>query len=310
MAGLSMTAPIAELSGVVKRRGATLALDGMDLGLAPGQCVALLGPNGAGKSTSVALLTGRLRPDAGQARLFGGDPRDTRSRARMGVMLQEAGLPRTLTVREQVDLFRGYYPQPRELGEALALAGLEGLEQRRCGALSGGQQRRVQFAMAIAGKPDLLVLDEPSTGLDIEARRGLWAAVRTELDRGAAVLLTTHHLDEAEALADRIVIIDHGRVIADGSPKAIKARVAAVSIRCRTGLGDADLAALPGVAGLSREGGRVSLLTTTAPDTLRQLLARDLTVDDLTVASASLEDAVTHLVERQGQPQPHLETVR
>lgn len=289
--------PIATLRQVVKRRGATLALNALDLDIRPGQCVALLGPNGAGKSTSVALLTGRLRPDTGTASLFGGDPRDVAARGRMGVMLQEAGLPRTLTVREQVELFRGYYRQPRPLDETLRLAGLEGLERRRCGALSGGQQRRVQFALAIAGRPDFLVLDEPTTGMDIEARRGLWIAVRAEIARGAAVLLTTHHLDEAEALADRIVVIDHGQVIADGSPEAIKSRVSGVAIRCRTRLSDAELFALTRVTGVSRDGGRVTLLTTSAPATLRELLARDETVDDLTVAGASLEDAVTRLVQ-------------
>jgi ABC-2 type transport system ATP-binding protein len=290
-------APVAELRQAVKRRGATLALNGLDLIVRPGQCIALLGPNGAGKSTSVALLTGRLRADEGDARLFAGDPRDVASRERMGVMLQEAGLPRTLTVREQIDLFRGYYRRPRPLDEIIRLAGLEGLERRRCGALSGGQQRRVQFALAIAGKPDFLVLDEPTTGMDIDARRGLWTAVRAEIARGAAVLLTTHHLDEAEALADRIVVIDHGQVIADGSPEAIKSRVSGVAIRCRSRLSDAELSALARVTGVSRDGGKVTLLTTSAPATLRELLARDETVDDLTVSGASLEDAVTRLVQ-------------
>ena len=295
-ANLSET-PVGVLSQVTKRRGATLALDGLDLIIRPGQCVALLGPNGAGKSTSVALLTGRLRPDGGQALLFGADPRQVTARGRMGVMLQEAGLPRTLTVREQVDLFRGYYEAPRPLDETLRLAGLVGLERRRCGALSGGQQRRVQFALAIAGRPDFLVLDEPTTGMDIDARRALWSAVRAEIARGAAVLLTTHHLDEAEALADRIVVIDHGRVIADGAPEAIKSRVSAVAIRCRTRLSDSELADLARVTGVSRDGGRATLLTTSAPATLRELLARDETIDDLTVAGASLEDAVTRLVQ-------------
>jgi ABC-2 type transport system ATP-binding protein len=289
--------PVALLRQAVKRRGATLALNGLDLDIRPGQCVALLGPNGAGKSTSVALLTGRLRPDTGEAWLFGQDPRELAARGRMGVMLQDAGLPRTLTVREQVDLFRGYYKAPRPLDETIRLAGLEGLEKRRCGALSGGQQRRVQFALAIAGRPDFLVLDEPTTGMDIDARRGLWTAVRAEIARGAAVLLTTHHLDEAEALADRIVVIDHGQVIADGSPEAIKSRVSGVAIRCRTRLSDAELTGLARVTGVSRDGGRVTLLTTSAPATLRELLARDETVDDLTVAGASLEDAVTRLVQ-------------
>ena len=289
--------PVGVLSGVVKRRGATLALNGLDLVIRPGQCVALLGPNGAGKSTSVALLTGRLRPDTGEAHLFGEDPRDVSARRRMGVMLQEAGLPRTLSVREQVQLFRGYYRTPRPLDEIIRLAGLEGLERRRCGALSGGQQRRVQFALAIAGRPNFLVLDEPTTGMDIEARRGLWSAVRAEIARGAAVLLTTHHLDEAEALADRIVVIDHGQVVADGSPEAIKSRVSGVAIRCRTRLSDAELSGLARVTGVSRDGGKVTLLTTSAPATLRELLARDEAVDDLTVSGASLEDAVTRLVQ-------------
>lgn len=289
--------PIAMLSKVLKRRGATLALNGLDLAIRPGQCVALLGPNGAGKSTSVALLTGRLRPDAGEAFLFGGDPRALAGRGRMGVMLQTAGLPNTLSVREQIDLFRGYYRKPRPLDEVVRLAGLEGLEKRRCGALSGGQQRRVQFALAIAGRPDFLVLDEPTTGMDIDARRALWSAVRSEIARGCAVLLTTHHLDEAEVLADRIVVIDHGQVIADGTPEAIKARVSGVAIRCRTRLSDAELASLARVTGVSRDGGKVTLLTTSAPATLRELLARDETVDDLTVSGASLEDAVTRLVQ-------------
>ena len=296
--------PIAILSKVLKRRGATLALNGLDLAIRPGQCVALLGPNGAGKSTSVALLTGRLRPDAGEAFLFGGNPRTLAGRGRMGVMLQTAGLPNTLSVREQIDLFRGYYRKPRPLEEIVELAGLEGLERRRCGALSGGQQRRVQFALAIAGRPDFLVLDEPTTGMDIDARRALWSAVRSEIGRGAAVLLTTHHLDEAEALADRIVVIDHGQVIADGTPEAIKARVSGVAIRCRTRLSDAELASLARVTGLSRDGGKVTLLTTSAPATLRELLARDETVDDLTVSGASLEDAVTRLVQA-GQAAAH-----
>lgn len=289
--------PIAVLSQVLKRRGPTLALNGLDLAIRPGQCVALLGPNGAGKSTTVALLTGRLRPDAGEAFLFGGDPRTLASRGRMGVMLQSAGLPNTLTVREQIDLFRGYYRKPRPLDEVVRLAGLEGLEKRRCGALSGGQQRRVQFALAIAGRPDFLVLDEPTTGMDIDARRALWSAVRAEIARGCAVLLTTHHLDEAEALADRIVVIDHGQVIADGTPEAIKSRVSGVAIRCRTRLSDAELASLARVTGVSRDGAQVTLLTTSAPATLRELLARDETVDDLTVSGASLEDAVDRLVQ-------------
>lgn len=306
MSNGSPGAPVAELEGVRKRRGATLALDGLDLRLATGQVTALLGPNGAGKSTAVGLLTGRLAADAGAARLFGGDPRDARTRTRLGVMLQEAGMPRALTVAEQIDLFRGYYPAPRTRAEVVVLAGLQGLEARRCSALSGGQQRRLQFALAVAGRPDLLVLDEPSTAMDVEARRALWAAVRAEAARGAAVLLTTHHLEEAEALADRVVVIDRGRVIADGSPQGIKAQTAAGSIRCRTRLTDEVLAALAGVASVTREGGRVVLLTREPQATLRDLLSRDAEVEDLSLSGASLEDAFNRLVgdaARQAQAQ-------
>ena len=288
---------VAELDKVVKRRGTALALDGLSLRFASGQVIALLGPNGAGKSTAVGVLTGRLAPDAGQARLSGGDPQVAANRTRLGVMLQEAGMPRALSVSEQIDLFRGYYPAPRRRDEIVALAGLQGLEKRRCTALSGGQQRRLQFALAIAGRPDLLVLDEPSTGMDVEARRALWATVRAEAGRGAAVLLTTHHLEEAEALADRVVVIDRGRVIADGSPQSFKAQAAAGSIRCRTRLPDTLLAALTGVVSVTQEGGRVALLSREPQATLRELLARDAEVDDLSVSGATLEDAFNRLVD-------------
>ncbi len=289
-------AAVAELRSVTKRRGAVVALQAVDLAFAPGEVTALLGPNGAGKSTMVALLSGHLTPDAGSVSLFGGDPRRAEVRARLGVMLQEAGMPRGLSVAEQLDLFRGYYPTPRPRAEAIALAGLEGLERRRCAALSGGQQRRLQFAMAVCGRPDLLMLDEPSTAMDVEARRALWTAVRAEAGRGAAVLLTTHHLEEAEALADRIVVLDRGRVIADGPTSAIKAQAAASAVRCRTRLGDMELLQLPGVVSITREGGRVALLTRAPQDTVRELLARDPGLDDLSLSGASLEDAFTRLV--------------
>jgi len=296
--------PAAELAGVFKRRGAVLALAGISLALAPGKVTALLGPNGAGKSTAVGLLIGRLAPDRGLARLMGRDPRDPAARETLGVMLQQAGAPRGLAVAEIVDLFRGYYPGPRPRGEVVALAGLEGLERRRCQALSGGQQRRVQFALALCGRPDLLILDEPTTGMDADARRALWTAVRSEAARGAAVLLTTHHLDEAEALADRVVVIDRGRIIADAPPHAIKASVAAGAVRCRTGLADAELAALTGVTAVTREGGRAVLLTSAPQQTVRELLVRDQTLQDLSVSTATLEDALGRLVGVEGRDQP------
>jgi len=295
--------PIPELSpspvtmrSVVKRRGAVVAVNGLDLTLRASEVTALLGPNGAGKSTTVALLTGRLAPDEGRVSVYGGDPRKAASRARLGVMLQEAGMPRGLTVAEQLDLFRGYFASPRPRAELIALAGLNGLERRRCSALSGGQQRRLQFALAICGRPDLLILDEPTTGLDIEARHTLWSAVRLEADRGAAVLMTTHHLEEAEALADRVVVIARGRVIADGPPASLKAAAAQSAIRCITSLSDTALGALGGVFQVSREGARAVLMTRDAKTTVRELLIRDPDLEDLTLAGASLEDAFTRLL--------------
>ncbi|MFM2043207.1 MAG: hypothetical protein RLY86_1783 [Pseudomonadota bacterium] len=289
-----------DLRGVGKRYGAVTALDGLDLAIPAGGVTALLGPNGAGKSTAINLMLGRLRPDAGQVSLFGRDPRDVAARARVGVMLQTATLPQQLTVGEQVALFAGYYPDPRPVAEAVALAGLSGLEDRRCTKLSGGQQRRVQFALAIVGRPDLLVLDEPTVGLDLEARRGFWATVRDLAAAGTTVLLTTHHLEEADALADRVVVIDRGRVIADGSAAFIKSRVAGRIIRCRTRLTPADLSALPGVRDVQVSGGEVRLVTDAAEETLRPLLARDPGLADLTVTGAGLEEAFVALTSGAG----------
>jgi len=302
------TGPVAELAGVAKRRGRVNALDGVSLAFAPGEVTALLGPNGAGKSTTVAMLTGRLSPDSGAVRLFSGSPHDPRMRARMGVMLQQAGMPRGLRVAEQIDLFRGYYPAPRTLSEIVAAAGLQGLERRRCTALSGGEQRRLQFALAICGRPDFLVLDEPSAGMDVESRRAIWAAVRAEVARGAAILLTTHQLDEAEALADRVVVIDHGRIIADGSPQSIKADTAASALRCRSTLSDSALTRLTGVVSLIRDGGRVTLMTANPRATVRELIDLDPGLDDLTLSAASLEDAFTRLVDA-ATANPQLEAV-
>ncbi|TPG39867.1 ABC transporter ATP-binding protein [Sphingomonas koreensis] len=290
-------ARVAHLDAVSKRLGGNLVLDGISLDLVAGEVTALLGPNGAGKSTSVAILTGRLAADSGQARLFGLDPLRPAARARMGVMLQSAGLPDVLTVTELVTLQSGYYRRPRVVSETIALAGLQGLERRRAGALSGGQARRLQYALAICGQPDLLVLDEPTTGLDHDARRQLWETVRAEADNGAAVLLTTHYLEEADALADRIVVIDAGRIIADDTPDAIKASVAGATIRCRTQLPDAALRALPGVRTVSRSGAMVTLLASDAAPATRALLAADHAVADLTVAAASLEEALANLTQ-------------
>lgn len=212
----------AQLEAVSKRRGDKPVLKGVDLALYEGEVLALLGANGVGKSTLVALLLGLLRPDAGRVQVFGRDPSVPQHRARTGVMLQQNALPHNLTVRETLNLFRNYYPRARALDDLLVRAQLQGLERRQVQRLSGGQARRVAFAAALAGDPDLLVLDEPTTGLDLSARRALWGEVRALAEAGKTVLLTTHYLEEADALADRVVLLHAGEIIAEGTPETFK----------------------------------------------------------------------------------------
>ena len=286
---------IAELAGATKRLGRTEVLHGLDLVIRAGEVTALLGPNGAGKTTAVGLLTGRMQPDAGLVRLFGLDPSRPAARARMGVMLQAAGLPDTLTVREFVTLQAGYYPNARLVDETLGLAGLGDLARRRCGALSGGQARRVQYALAICGRPDLLVLDEPTAAMDRAARHALWANVREAADAGTGVLLTSHDLAEADALADRVLVMNAGWIVADDTPAAIRAR-AGGSVRCRTDLTAARLRRLPAVRDMEREGAETRIGSADAVATLRALSDADPAPADLRVADVALEDAIAVLL--------------
>ncbi len=213
----------ARLEAAVKRYRSVTALDGVSFDVRPGELVTLLGPNGAGKTTAVRLLLGLARADAGRATLFGRDPRVAAHRIEVGAMLQVGKVPETLTVAEHVALFSSYYPHPRALDDVLRSADLDGVADRRFGELSGGQKQRVLFALALCGNPRLLVLDEPTLGLDVEARRGLWDEVRRYVAEGGSVLLTTHYLAEAEAVADRIVVLAKGRVVADGDTGSVKA---------------------------------------------------------------------------------------
>lgn len=285
------SAPLARLRGVRHHHGSTLALDGLDLELHAGQVLALLGPNGAGKSTAIGLLLGLHRAEAGTVELFGQSPQALAARRRIGVMLQAAAVPDTLKVRELIDLTRSYYPQPRSVADCVALAGLDGLMARRYGQLSGGQQRRVQFALAVCGRPALLFLDEPTTGLDIDARQTLWRAVRELGAQGCAVLLTTHYLEEAEALADRVAVLDRGRLVAEGTVAQIRARVARRRIRCASALPAARVQAWPGVQAVQREGGHLEIVAESAEPIVRRLLAEDATLAELEVQRAGLADA-------------------
>lgn len=295
------SAIVARLQCVAKTYPGRRVLKDFNLTLAPGSVVALLGPNGAGKSTVAGLVTGRLLADTGTVSLFDRDPRDPEARARMGVMLQAAGLPDTLTVAEAVHLHAGYFRRRLKTRDILAEAGLIELAGRRCDKLSGGEKRRVHFAFAIAGAPDLLVLDEPTTGFDPEARRAMWRLVRAKVDAGVTVLLATHDMDEAEALADRIVVVAGGRIIADGAPAAIKAQVAGRMIRVRTRLTLATLKALPAVTKADLLGADASLLTTNARATLEALFSADPALVDLEVTGATLEDALADIISINGQ---------
>ena len=292
---------VASLHAVTKYYGKTAALTGVTLDIPRGGVVALLGPNGAGKTTAVKLLLGLASPTSGVATLFDGNPRDARSRQRIGAMLQVGKVPETLQVREHVDLFRSYYPHPAPAAEVMAGAGLEGLERRRFGELSGGQRQRVLFALALCGNPDLLFLDEPTLGFDVEVRRAFWEEIRRFVARGRTVLLTTHYLEEADALADRIVVIDRGAIVADGTSSEIKAKVSGRRIRCRTSLSASELRAIVGVREVTMERDRAELFATGAEAVVRELLSRDAALADLEVTNVGLEDAFLALTSHASQ---------
>lgn len=288
-------ASVASLARVTKRYGAATALDGVDLALHAGELLALLGPNGAGKTTAVSLLLGLQRPDAGEARLFGMDPQHLDARRRIGVMLQEAALQSALRVRELIRLTMSYYPRPRGFGDIAKLAGVEELLPRRYGKLSGGQKRRVQFALAICGDPEILFLDEPTVGLDHDARTAMWRTLRELVARGCSIVLTTHYLEEAEALADRVAVLAHGRIVAAGSVDDIRGRVAQRRIRCISRLEPETVLAWPATDHVTREGERMEIGTSQAEAVLRQLLAADAGLRELEVQRAGLAEAFVEI---------------
>ena len=287
---------LAALSAVTHRYGKTVALDGLDLEVRRGEVLAVLGPNGAGKTTAISLLLGSLPVQRGTVRVFGSDPGDHAVRLRRGAMLQVSGVSDTLTVGEHLELFCGYYPAPLPVSRLLAMAGLTDLSGRRFGRLSGGQKQRVMFALALAGDPELVFLDEPTTGLDVEARRSLWREIRELKAGGRTAVLTTHYLEEADALADRIAVIHEGCVVAEGTPAEIKSRTADRRVRCITRVGRDEVAALPGVVRVESSGRHLEILTARPEELLRTLLGLDPDLRDLHVTGAGLEDAFLTLV--------------
>ena len=297
----SSGALVASLEGVIKNYGEVRALRNVNFAVRAGQVVALLGPNGAGKTTAVKLLLGLIQPNSGKTRVFGGDPTNPQNRMRTGAMLQVGRVPETLRVREHIDLFSSYYPDPLPLEEVLATAGLEKLRDRKFGDLSGGQRQRTLFALAICGDPDLLFFDEPTVGLDVEARRALWEEIRRLVERGKTVILTTHYLEEADALADRIAVINQGEIIAEGTPAEIKSQTSGKRIRCVTALSVASVLQLPGVTAAKQDREAVEIHAAEAESVVRALLARDPTLSGLEITTAGLEEAFLALTQDNGQ---------
>ncbi len=294
-----MSEIVAELKKVDKNYGKIKALKNLNLKVYKGEVIALLGPNGAGKTTAINLLLGLLRPNNGQVRVFGQDPKNANNRNRTGVMLQIPGIPETLKVREHIKLFSSYYPKPMSLPAVLAATGLESLENRLYGKLSGGQKQRLHLALALCGDPDLLFLDEPTTGLDVTSRRALWEQVRKITKSGKTVVLTTHYIEEAESLADKVVLIKQGEIIAEGSPSEIKAITAATKIRLITKIAHQDIKAMPAVRSVSYNGVATEILASKAEGVVLELLQTDKSIHGLEVRTAGLEDAFLALTQKK-----------
>jgi ABC-2 type transport system ATP-binding protein len=293
---------LARLSGVRKRYGETVALDGLDLEVRAGELLAVLGPNGAGKTTAIALMLGLQVPDAGEALLFGRSPHDLAARRGVGVMMQEVMLPDALKVRELIAMTQAYYPEPLTLAEAIALAGVEKIAERPYIKLSGGQKRQAQFALAICGRPRLLFLDEPTTGLDVTARETMWATLRRLVAGGTSIVLTTHYIEEAQALADRVVVMAKGRQVAAGTVAEMRALVARKRVDCITATAATTIAAWPAVtSAIAGEGRAVSITTTDAESLVRRLLAADPDLSELEVRRAGLSEAFAELTQ---EPEP------
>jgi len=284
------------LSRLAKSYGAVRAVRDLDLVIAPGETVALLGPNGAGKTTTIEMMLGLTRPDTGTVSIFGVPPAAARQAGLFGAMLQTGSPLDHLRVREIVTLVASYYSHPLGVDDVLRLTGADEFAGQWTTKLSGGQAQRVRFAAAIVGDADLLLLDEPTAGLDVEGRRDFWRAMRAMTEQGKTVLFATHYLEEADAYADRIVLLAHGRIVADGPATEIKAQVGSRTIRATLpGVTVSALTALPGVRNAERHGEAVVLTCTDADAALPALLTAFPAARDIEVAGGSLEDAFLEL---------------
>ncbi|GAA2295053.1 ABC transporter ATP-binding protein [Nonomuraea roseoviolacea subsp. roseoviolacea] len=286
---------LARAAEVSRRYGDVLALDRVSLDIRAGELVGLLGPNGAGKSTLINLFVGLRRPTSGTVELLGGSPQDPLVRQGIGVTPQETGLPEALKVGEIVDFVSAHYPRRADKGELLERFGLQDLARRQIGGLSGGQRRRLAVALAFAGEPRMVFLDEPTTGLDVEARRALWDGVRSFHEQGGTILLTSHYLEEIEALAQRVVVVGHGRVLADDTVTAIRD---VVGTR-RVSLTAAELPELPGVLGSERADGRVHLLTADPDRLVVELVRSGTPFSGLEIRPTTLEEAFLAITSKE-----------
>ncbi|MEC3916102.1 ABC transporter ATP-binding protein [Nocardia sp. CDC160] len=287
--------PAIEIRSLVKTFGSpggiVRAVNGLELTVRPGEIVAFLGPNGAGKTTTIDMLLGLTRPDSGEIRVFGGTPSDAIAAGRVSAVMQSGGLLPDLTVGETVRLIATLHPNPRPVSEVLIRAGIDDIADRPVGKCSGGQQQRLRFALALLPDPELLVLDEPTTGMDVEGRRDFWHAIRHDSSRGRTVLFATHYLDEADAYADRIVLVRSGKVVADGSAAQIKNLAAGRTVSAT--LPDADpahLLTLPGVDQVEQRGDRIIVRAKDSDVVARYLLTATPAVD-LEISAHNLEDA-------------------
>ena len=289
------------LSRLSKSYGNVRAVRSVDLAIAPGETVAILGPNGAGKTTTIEMVLGLTRPDSGTVTLFGKSPAQAVAAGAVGGMLQTGALVEYLSVRELVTMIASVYPRPLPVEQAMGLAGVTEFAERRTNKLSGGQTQRVRFAIALVSNPDLFMLDEPTAAVDVEGRREFWASIRAVAAEGKTVIFATHYLEEADAYADRIVLMARGRIVADGPATEIKAKVSGRIIRATIPVagpagpaGPADtaaLAALPGVTNAERHGEAVILTCADSDLTLRALLSRFPAACDIEVAGAGIEEA-------------------
>lgn len=290
---------IASLQNVSKNYGKVEALRQVSLNVHAGELLAVLGPNGAGKTTAVRLMLGLSRPDAGQVSVFGGNPTVHSSRTHVGAMLQVAKVPETLKVKEHIALFRSYYPNPLPVAQVVESAGLEGLEDRLFGALSGGQKQRLLFALAICGNPDLIFLDEPTVGLDINTRHLIWQQIRSLVTQGRTVVLTTHYLEEVDALSDRVVVLNRGSIVAQGTSAEIKAQTSQRKISCVTQLRADEINSIAYVNSVSLQNDRVEIRTSEAESVLRELFTLDPQLRGLELTNSSLEEAFIKIIDTQ-----------